>query len=247
MRLTLQVCFWTAGIVLQVLVIQALLRGSYKRYYFVFIYSIAVFLATVAEASMFTAAFRAAREFAGALRVYYWTGQVALEILVFCVVISLISQALSFRRSRPAVRRFVIAAAVLVFATSFLLHVGPRARMNEWMTLVSRDLSFAAAILDLALWLLLIASRRKDYQLLMLSGGLGLQFAGIAVGHSIRYLAFAMLGRNRAVALAGGILVALANLICFYVWWQALRLKEPRSATGSGNKISGSCGAQDPL
>ena len=50
--------------------------------------------------------------------------------------------------------------------------------LSGWMTLVSRDLSFSAVILDLLLWMLLIAARRKDRQLLMLSGALGIQTHG---------------------------------------------------------------------
>jgi len=236
MRLGLQVSFWVIGVLLQIFVISGLLRGYYKRFPFVFVYAITVFLATVAEASMFTR-LQVAREVARNVRLYYWIGDAVLKVLLFCVVISLIDQTLTCRPSRPGLRKWLLAGAAVVFVTSFVAHAGPVTRINQWMTLVSRDLSFTAAILDLLLWFLLIASKRKDYQLLMLSGGLGIQFAGDALGQSIRHLAMEVLGRSRPVALAGGILVAVANLLCFYIWWQAFRPAQK----------SGSRGAQDPL
>ena len=52
------------------------------------------------------------------------------------------------------------------------------------MTPWTRDLNFCSAILDLALWALLIAAREKDHRLLLLSGGLGIQFTGEAIGES---------------------------------------------------------------
>jgi hypothetical protein len=93
--------------------------------------------------------------------------------------------------------------------------------LSGWMTLISRDLSFAAVILDLVLWMLLIASRRKDRQLLMLSGALGIQFTGAAIGQSVRQVARG--ARNLPLAVAGSMLVVVSNLICLYVWWQAFR------------------------
>jgi hypothetical protein len=97
------------------------------------------------------------------------------------------------------------------------------------------------------LWGKLLASKKKDHQLLMLSGALGIQFAGSAIGQSVRQLTLGPLGRNSAVALVGSVMVVLSNVICLYLWWQALRrpVKEaagcqpdarPRGATGAGGR-----------
>jgi hypothetical protein len=237
MRIGLQIGFWVAGLLLQVLVVQGLLRGGYKRYPLLFVYAIAVFLTTVAEASGFTAASQGARQFAKTIGLYYWIADAVLQALVFGVVISLIRQALEYSGSRPEWRKWLTLGAGLIFVLSFVAHAGPKAEINRWMTLISRDLSFAAAILDLILWTLLIAAKRRDHQLLLLSGALGIQFAGAAMGQSLRYLAVQMLNRNRGVALAGGILVALSNLACFFVWWQALRQPSRSEAAAAARRI----------
>ena len=94
------------------------------------------------------------------------------------------------------------------------------------MTPWTRDLNFGSAVLDLGLWTLLIASREKDRRLLMLSGALGIQFAGEAIGGSIRNLAVAIYGptaQARPLLMTGNVLIMVANLVCMYIWWQAFR------------------------
>jgi hypothetical protein len=99
------------------------------------------------------------------------------------------------------------------------------------MTPWTRDLNFCSAILDLALWALLIAAREKDQCLLLLSGGLGIKFTGEAVGTSIRQLALRT--RSRTLSLSGGVLMLLANLIFLYIWWQAFRTTPVRQQRGA--------------
>jgi hypothetical protein len=94
--------------------------------------------------------------------------------------------------------------------------------MNPWI----RDLNLCSAILDMALWALLIAAREKDHRLLLLSGGLGIQFTGEAIGTSIRQLALRT--RSRAMSLTGGVTMLLAGLVFLYIWWQALRAAPAR-------------------
>jgi hypothetical protein len=86
-------------------------------------------------------------------------------------------------------------------------------------------------ILDLLLWSILVASKKKDRQLLMLSGGLGIQFTGDAIGQSLRQLAIAH--RSSAMALAGGLLAIVAGLVCLYVWWRTF--SRPRAAAETAN------------
>jgi hypothetical protein len=98
------------------------------------------------------------------------------------------------------------------------------------MTPWTRILYFGSAVLDLGLWTLLIASREKDHRVLMLSGALGIQFTGEAIGGSIRDMAVAIYGRTpqpRPLLVTGNVVIMAANLVCMYIWWQALR--EPRA------------------
>lgn len=240
----LQYGLWAIGLVLEVLTISALLRGAYKRFPLALAYCVTLFLTTVVEVASYTAASSGARELADKWKYYYWLNDALLQALVFAVVISLIYRAIGGQAHARTVRILLVAGAFVLFAVSFGVHRGPMSDLSGWMTLISRDLSFAAVVLDLLLWMLLIASRRKDRQLLMLSGALGIQFTGAAIGQSVRQLARGAFGKNFPLAVAGSILVVVSNLVCQYVWWQAFRAQ---SAPVLEQKKSGSRGVpRDP-
>ncbi|HWQ53822.1 MAG TPA: hypothetical protein VN442_09055 [Bryobacteraceae bacterium] len=217
MRLGLQYGLWALGFILQVLVLRALLRGPAKRYPLLLAYTIALFFSTITEI--------AAHSTGSLARLWklYWIDDAILQALLFAVVISLIHQAMATARARASRQRQLVVAAFLLFALLFAVHAGPVEKMNAWMTLISRDLSFAAVVLDLVLWTTLVASRTKNQELLMLSGGLGIQFAGAAIGQSIRQLTLRTSPEFRWVALAGSMLVVISHFICLYVWWQTFR------------------------
>jgi hypothetical protein len=99
------------------------------------------------------------------------------------------------------------------------------------MTLWVRDIDFAAAFLDLGLWTLLMASRHKDTQLLLLSGGLGIQFAGEAIGQSLRYL-------FRWPLSPGDLVSLVTDLIGLWIWWQALRRPIALTAVAAGARVA---------
>jgi hypothetical protein len=86
--------------------------------------------------------------------------------------------------------------------------------MTQW----TRDLNFCAAILDLGLWALLIGSRKKDYKLLLVTGALGIQFAGGAIGQSLRDM-------SPGIVTVAGDFTVIASLARVYIWWQAFRGK----------------------
>jgi hypothetical protein len=90
------------------------------------------------------------------------------------------------------------------------------------MTLVTRDLNIWAVILDLILWSLLVASRRRNRPLLLLSGGLGIQLTGAIMGQSLRRM-------SPDLFFAGALLEVSTSLLALFVWWRALR---PISAAG---------------
>ena len=232
MRLILQYALWVVGLGIQVLVIHALLREHYKKFPLVFVYVLTSLLTTVIEVSAFTFAQTGARSMQRSWRLYYWIDDAVLQALIYSVVISLIYKAMMRAEARTATRRWLVAGAFLIFLALFWMHHGPGKQLSSWMTLISRDLSFVAVVLDLLLWSTLIASRKKDHQLLMLSGGLGIQFTGSAIGQSVRQLSQGPMARN--AALAGSVLVVLSNLICLYVWWQAFRKPDSPEAPNPG-------------
>jgi hypothetical protein len=226
MRFALQVVGWIIGLPLEVLIITALLRGGYRRFLFVFAYIVADLLTTVVEMPAALGYVRRTGE-GSVYASVYWIDEVVLQVLIYAVVISLIYDATRQVRSRRVVRVSLIAAAVLIAGTSFLIHYQPGLSKGEYMTPWTRDLNFCSAILDLGLWALLIGSRSRDHQMLLLSGALGIKFAGESIGESVRQLAIR--SRSRPISMTGNVIIMLANIVFFYVWWQALRT--PRNQT----------------
>src|ERR1035438_10554470 len=82
MPLVLQYGAWAIGLWLNLRVISALVRGSYREYPFVFAYALSLLASTVIEIGL-QAAPQKIREG------YYWIDEVVLAVLVFCVVIAL--------------------------------------------------------------------------------------------------------------------------------------------------------------
>jgi hypothetical protein len=86
---------------------------------------------------------------------------------------------------------------------------------------------FGSVGLTLLLWSTLIASKQKDDLLLMITGGLGLQFTLEAIGQSLRQLS-----RHRpAILLAANILLSAAHLMRLYVWREAFRRPRKQQET----------------
>jgi hypothetical protein len=225
MQRVLQLVLYGIGIPLEVMVLWAMVRSrSYRAFPLVFAYAAGVFLSSAVEIPAYVA------HFAGAPRhrtraFYYWLNEGVLQVLIFAAVISLVYTATAALEKRTTIRRAIIAGAVLFGAGSLAAHYDAEAITGTWMTLVSRDLNFCTAILDLALWTLLVASRKGDRRLLLLSGGLGIQFTGEAIGHSLREVL------PRSLVLVGSTVVVLASLMCLYVWWQTFRVTQ-KSVTG---------------
>jgi hypothetical protein len=217
MQRALQLLLYGIGLPLEVLVLWAMVRSrAYRKFPLVFAYSSAIFVASLIEVPAYLAYFSGAPR-SRTRAFYYWINEGILQALIFAAVISLVYMATAALENRTAIRRGIVAGAVLFGAGSIAIHYDPTAVTGEWMTLVSRDLNFCSAGLDLALWMLLLTFRRADHRLLLLSGGLGIQFTGEAIGHSLRQVL------PRSLVLVGSTVVVLANLICMYVWWQTFR------------------------
>jgi hypothetical protein len=151
---------------------------------------------------------------------------VFVEFFTFVVVISLIFRASAHLKSRRPMRVGCVAGAILFVGISLWAHYDPRTTVGLWMTPWTRDLNVGTTILDLALWSLLLTQRRKDDRLLLLSGALGIQFTGSAIGHSLRSLATQ---HHPWPSVMGGELVVLSSLIRVYLWARAFR-QEPQVA-----------------
>jgi hypothetical protein len=231
MRFAIQLCGLVIGLPLQLLIIGAMLRGAYRRFPFLFAYMIGDLLTTVVEVPSAVGYDRGTQGAVFAFPAVYWFNAVVMQVLVYAVVMSLIYEATGQLRSRRIVRASLIAGALLFAGISFLIHWNPALNTGSFLTPWIRDLNFCSSILDLALWALLIAAREKDNRVLLLSGGLGIQFTGQAMGTSIRQLALRT--RSRALSLTGGVMMLLANLVFLYIWWQAMRTAPVRQRSGA--------------
>jgi hypothetical protein len=222
MQLALQLIFWAVGLPITLLVIAALLRGGYRLFPVLFIYQIVDFLMTIAGMPLYISYYfyhdAAAKNRMGQ---WFWWDELLMQLLVYAVVVSLIYRATAKAPSRGMVRGALIGGAALIAGVSFFYHFEPAMPHGDWLAFWTRDLTFSAAILDVALWSLLLASRVRDSQLLLVSGGLGIQFAGEAIGESLR--AMAVQHRSHALSFAGSFITTVMDLTSLYIIWQAFR------------------------
>jgi hypothetical protein len=207
MQQALQYSAWAIGLWLNLLVIAALVRGSYRQYPFVLAYSLALLLSTVTEIGLRVAP-KALQDR------YYWTDEIVLDGLVFCVVIAFINEAARHSRQKPIERHWLILGAGLIFAASYAIHHS--SHFNRQMTLISRDLNMCAVILDVILWSLLSTAKRPNRRLMLLSGGLGLQLTGAIMGEQLRHF-------SKGLVPTGTWVEVLTGFLGLYIWWRALR------------------------
>jgi hypothetical protein len=203
------------------MVVAALLRGDYRRYPFVFLYAVVDLLTTVLEIQPSMAYSSGTPEATRRWAQMFWFNERIMQVLVFVLVISLVYRATKHLRPRRSLLTGTICGTLLVAAISFWVHyydpnlaVGRYRYMTPW----TRDLNFCAAVLDLGLWALLIGSRKKDYQLLLVTGALGIQFAGGAIGQSLRDM-------SPGIVAAASDLAMVTSLARVYIWWRAFRGK----------------------
>ena len=206
----LQWLIFFVSLALQVFVIGLLRRGAYKDYPFVFVYSLILIMTTVADGAVFAGVAHMEHAF--------YRNEALRQLLLFTVVMSLMDRAIRDRPYRSRIRLILILSACVAVLASIQIHSD--AYLNLRATQVGRDLSFGSVVLTLLLWVTLLSSRRKDTQLLMVTGGLGLQFTGEAIGQSMRQLS---VPHHHILLLAGNLVLTASHLMRLYVWSEAFR------------------------
>jgi hypothetical protein len=207
---------FAASLVLQVFVINSLRRGALKDYAVVFAYSVVLLITTVFDGVVFGGLVSMSKASAG---VIFYRNESCRQFMLFAVVISLIDRSLQAYPYRARVRAGLILAMLGAVLVSLELHASSSGQFIYWMTQVTRDLSFASVVLTLVLWLILISSRKKDHQLLMVTGGLGLQFTGEAIGQSLRQIS----QNHVSLFILGNLIGGVTHLLRLYVWREAFR------------------------
>src|SRR5450432_139 len=229
MRFAIYIASALIGVPLELMVIAGLLRGGYRKFPLVFVYSILNFLATVVEIPSTIAYYRGVAGAGTTSADYWWNNEAVFQVLNYLVVLSLIYQATAELRSRRILRVSLFTGAILFAGVTFFVHYNPTLPFpGLWKTPWTRDLNFCSAALDMALWALLIGRREKDERVLLLSGGMGVMFTGEAIGESLRQLA--QRDRSHALALSGGLIMMLSNLVFLFVWWRAFRPARQRNS-----------------
>lgn len=215
--------FAILAFVLQALLVGAMQRrGLYRLYPFLFLYSVVLLLAAVVEwATIHQASFAS----------YYWTNEIILQVLLLMTMLHFIHIALEADPAR--VRKVALIGLAIVVASIGLVMFTPDppkpvppARMATYlMTLLSRNLSFCTALLNIVLWNCLLHYRKRDFQLLMLAAGVGVFSTGKAIGHSLRML-------DRELAVAGNGVVVVTAILSLAIWtWACWTLRPaPRAS-----------------
>ena len=205
--------FWAttgiAGSVLQVLLVAAMLRVGWRKYRVLFAYCLVLFVTSAVEAAAFFWP-----RYVAIRSTDYWIFDSIRQVLLYVVVISLILSASEQSAKRASIGRFLTAGSLLFAALS--LYFTYNRGLNFWMTQFSRNMGFLAVILNLVLWAALLKHRRPDQTLLLVSGGMGIQMAGKAIGHALRQL-------SHSTITLGNLVIVLSHLLCLYIWWQAFR------------------------
>ena len=221
MQLALQIASYLIGLSLGLMIMAAMLRGQWKQFPFVFAYVLGDFLTTVLEIQPGLqyegATAQAKRSFA----LLYWWNERIMQVLVFLLVISLIYRASAHLKTRHILLAGVVFGILLFAGITLFIYYVPGIATGRWITPWLRNLNFSAAILDLGLWALLIGATRKDYRLLMVSGALGIQFTGGAIGQAVRQI-------SHSSAQVTGYFISLSNLICLFIFWQAFRMPQEK-------------------
>ena len=199
---------------LEVLILRALINGPYRDYPFLFANVLVLLVTGIIDAALYNFL---VGDWAGSARIMFWINDSIRQVLLFTLVLSLVFQAMSSGRKRAAVQRLLIFGSLTLAVASYFALSDPRISVR--MSAVIRNMSFCAAVLNLGLWAALIRTKQRDPRILMISGGLGLQITGEAMGHSLRNL----WQISRVYVNVGNGVLVLAHLLCLVVWWQAFR------------------------
>ena len=171
------------ALALQVLLVFLLLRGPFRKYFIVFLYSTAYLLTSVAEVWV-------RRETGKASSLYsrvYWSNEIILDLLLFLMVIVLTLQATKESPLRKAVSKLLLVVVLIAFALPFVISSQPYFSLR-WFRFTAQILNFGGVIMNLGLWTALIATKHKDSQLLSVSAGLGVAVTGQAVYYGLRLM-----------------------------------------------------------
>ena len=210
-------------VALQLALIFYLLRGPYRRYIALLVYSGAVLLATGIENVVTHLTHPAPALY----RKVYWSDEVITDLLLFLVVISLTNLALEGNPLRAKTSRILAGIVAAVLILPFVLFNPPlftspthwSPAWGRWFNSTSQMLNFGAAIMNLGLWSALLTSRKRDPQLLKVSIGVGVAVAGQAIGFGIRRF----IPDQSTAREFPDIFMSMTHVLSVFIWCWAFR------------------------
>jgi hypothetical protein len=146
----------------------------------------------------------------------YWILDSIQHGLILLLIVSLIGKSLEGNPSRARIIRMLAFAILCLAAASFALLYDTR--INFWMIPVSRNFSFLEEMFNLALWTLLLQRREFDFQLLLVSAGIGVQVTGEVIGHTLR-----LYSHSPSTVWFPNLLVYVSEVCCLAIWLWAFR------------------------
>jgi len=169
----------------------------------------------------------------------YWANDVIVDLLRFLLVIGLMYRATSGPK-RASVGRIlsgiVAVALVLPFVLFPMFPMGPKAWIEgSWFNSTSELLNFGAAIMNLVLWGVLIADRKRDPQLAVVSIGLGVVVTGAAISYGLKVYIV-----SSAAVFIPNMFLMLTRLAGWSIWCRAfwpVQSRQPALDPASGNAM----------
>jgi len=214
----------TITVILTVLTLHRLLSDWWRTYYLVGL--ILVLGLTTIVPPIASWASNGNWKLASAQRLY-WIQALMAQVAMFLLVLQLIYRVGRETPARSTLIRFLTLGSVLATVISIAIHFDKRP--NTFMASVTRDLTFMAAILNMILWRFLIQVRKRDFLLLAVSAGLGIQCTGDAIGHSFRVLA-RQTGASTVIYEFGNVLMSLSAVITIAIWHTAFSRSKYKAA-----------------
>ena len=202
-----------------------LLRGHSRKFWPLLIYVAWELLSNVVGQGfdlIYNGAVVSASSSAEAVRWYariYWVNDVIVDLLRFLLVIGLMYRTTSGPK-RASVGRLLSGIVVVALVLPFLLFPmfprGPKPWIEDtWFNSTSELLNFGAAIMNLVLWGVLLADRKRDPQLTIVSVGLGVVVTGAAISYGFRSLIPA------EALFIPNIFLMLTQLVGWSIWCRA--------------------------
>ncbi len=208
---------YAGSLVLNIAVIFYLLRGPFKRFPLIFFFCLLQIL--LASGSNFALFYLHSNSL---FLKWYWMGDFLAHLGITLIIVLLIREALAGRPYQTAAACGLLAFMICVAVVSLVLFHEPRT--NHWLTQVTRNLSFGEEILNFVLWGVLMQNTEIDYQLMLVSAGIGVQVSGEVIGITLRLYA------PVSTAWVPNLLTYCCEILCLCVWIWAFKAKGPQMA-----------------